>query len=60
VTSFDVRLSATDKAAGSSGNLSLSDVFGGNGVDAAPNGQQTGADSPPVDHPWELRMAWIC
>lgn len=62
VTSFDVRLSATDKASGAGANLSVSDVFklhvnhgnngGGNGVDAAPNGQQTDKDSPPVDNPW--------
>ena len=65
VTSFDVRLTATDKASGASGNLSVSDVFklhvnhgnngGGNGVDAAPNGQQTDKDSPPVDNPWVLQ-----
>lgn len=65
VTSFDVRLSATDKASGAGANLSASDVFklhvnhgnngGGNGVDAAPNGQQTDKDSPPVDNPWVLQ-----
>jgi hypothetical protein len=65
VTSFDVRLTATDKATGASGNLSVSDVFklhvdhgnngSGNGVDAAPNGQQTDKDSPPVDNPWILQ-----
>lgn len=65
VTSFDVRLSATDKATGAGANLSVSDVFklhvnhgnngSGNGVDAAPNGQQTDKDSPPVDNPWVLQ-----
>jgi VCBS repeat-containing protein len=65
VTSIDVRLSATDKATGASGDLSASDVFklyinhgnngSGNGVDAAPNGQQTDKDSPPVDNPWVLQ-----
>ncbi|WP_292039311.1 beta strand repeat-containing protein [Massilia sp. UBA6681] len=67
VTSFDVRLTATDKATGAGGNLSASDVFklhvnhgnngGGNGVDAAPNGQQTDKDSPPVDNPWVLQAS---
>ncbi|WP_436106242.1 VCBS domain-containing protein [Massilia sp. LjRoot122] len=65
VTSLELRLTATDKALGAGGNLSVSDVFklfvnhgnngGGNGVDAAPSGQQTDKDSPPVDNPWVLQ-----
>jgi VCBS repeat-containing protein len=66
VSSFDVRLTATDKATGAGANLSVSDVFklyvdhgnngGGNGVDAAPNGQFTDKDTPPTtDTLWLLQ-----
>jgi VCBS repeat-containing protein len=66
VVSFDVRLTATDKAAGAGANLSVSDVFklyvdhgnngSGNGVDAAPPGQLTDKDTPPTtDTLWLLQ-----
>jgi VCBS repeat-containing protein len=72
VVSFDVLLTATDKAAGagSSSNLSASDVFtlfvdhgnngSGNGVDAAPNGQLTDKDTPPTtDTAWLLQVVGV-
>jgi VCBS repeat-containing protein len=68
VTSFDVLLTATDKATGTGASLSVSDVFklyvdhgnngGGNGVDAAPPGQLTDKDTPPTtDTLWLLQPA---
>jgi hypothetical protein len=64
VASFDVRLTATDKAAGAGANLSVSDVFRlyvdhgnngiGNGVDAAPSGQLTDKDTP-----WSADTQWL-
>jgi VCBS repeat-containing protein len=66
VTSFDVRLTATDKAAGAGANLSVSDVFKlyvdhgnngiGNGVDAPPPGHLTDKDTPATaDALWLLQ-----
>lgn len=66
VTSFDVRLTATDKATGAGTNLSVSDVFklyvdhgnngSGNGVDAPPPGQFIDKDTPPItDTLWLLQ-----
>jgi len=66
VSSFDVRLTATDKATGAGANLSVSDVFKlyvdhgnngiGNGVDAAPPGQLMDKDTPATaDTLWLLQ-----
>jgi VCBS repeat-containing protein len=70
VTSFDVRLTATDKSTGAGASLSVSDVFklyvdhgnngGGNGVDAAPPGQLTDKDTPPTtDTQWLLKLVGV-